>query len=363
MAGNLQANTSPPKREMKKIEYVGFGLIILVLLALFFFPEPVANGFTAAAKKVKSICFDAFLVNIVGWAIICGVITGRLLERAGFTDALVRIFVPITHRLGINAAVILPSIYHIVGDINAAGKIAGPIVKKAGATKDEQKIAVATMVQSQQSFSTFMLGLVSLTLAKVNVFPVIIIVIFLPMIVVPFLLKHTLYRNTKSVPLEELPRFTPETPWLTVLFGAAREGTEVLLLIVIPAAAAIFAIIGVLEYAGIWQFVEAGLGGALTYLSIDQATGIVSVLASPTLAMGLLTKTAATIPPKLVVGSFVLAASGFPLSVIFGQIPMIWRQATDLTEAEAVKAACVGITMRIITAWLVAEFLTPFIIK
>ena len=362
MADNLQTKMSPQKREMKKIEYVGFALIVLVLLSLFFFPEPVANGFTAAAKKVKAICFDAFLVNIVGWAIICGVITGRLLERAGFTDALVRVFVPVTSRMGINAAVILPAIYHIVGDINAAGKIAGPIVKKAGATKDEQKIAVATMVQSQQSFSTFMLGLVSLTVAKVSAFPVIIIVIFLPMIVVPFLLKHTIYRDTKSVPLAELPRFTPETPWLTVLFGAAREGTEVLFLIVIPAAAAIFAIIGVLEYAGFCQFVVTRPGGALTYLSIDQETGIISILASPTLAMGLLTKTAASVSPKLVVGSFVLAASGFPLSVIFGQIPMIWHQATDLTEAEAIKAACIGIGMRIITAWAVAELLTPFII-
>lgn len=349
-------------RKLTKIEIFGFVLIGLSLVALFLFPKPVAGAFTAAAAKVKSICFDAFLANIVGWAIICGVIMGRLMERAGFTDALIRIFVPVTQRIGVNPSVVIPAIYHIIGDINAAGRIAGPSVKKAGATKDEQKIAIATMVQSQQSFSTFMLGLVSLTLAKVNVWPLIIIAIFLPIVLVPFILKHTLYRDTKGVPLEELPRFTPETPLLAVLFGAAREGAEVLFLIVIPAAAAIFGIIGALEYAGVWQVVQSWIAVGLQALSIDVETGIVSVLASPTLAMGMLTKTAAGLSPKVVVGSFVLAASGFPLGVIFGQIPVIWKGVSDLTEGEAVEAACVGIVMRIITAWLLAELLTPLLI-
>jgi len=93
------------------------------------------------------------------------------------------------------------------------------------------------------------------------------------------------------------------------------------------------------------------------------ATGTITVLAAPTLAMGMLTKTAATIPPKMVVGSFVLAASGFPLGVIFGQIPMIWKGVSDLTEAEAAKAASVGIVMRIMTAYIIAEFVTPFVMK
>lgn len=354
-------NSAIKKREIAKIEILGFAIVALALLALCF-PVPVAGAFTAAANKVKSICFDAFLMNIVGWAIVCGVIIGRILERAGFTDALVRIFAPITQKIGINPAVVLPAIYHIIGDINAAGKIAGPSVKKAGATKDEQKIAIATMVQSQQSFSTFMLGLTALTFAKINVLPLVLLVVFLPIILVPFVLKNTIYRDTKKVALQELPIFTPTTPILAVLFGAAREGAEVLFLIVIPAAATIFAIIGTLEYFEIWQIIQAGLGNILNFLSIDVETGIVSVLASPTLAMGMLVKTAGILPAKMVVGSFVLAASGFPLSLIFGQIPMIWKDVSDLSEAECVKAACIGILMRIMTAWLVAEFLTPFII-
>lgn len=350
-----------PKREITKDEIVGFVLVGLSLLALFFYAGPVANAFTAAANKVKSVCFDAFIQGSVGWAIICSVITGRLLERAGFTDALIRIFVPVTRWIGVNPVVVVPGIYNILGDINAAGRITGPALKSSGATKDEQKIAVATMVQSQQSFSTFMLGLVSLTLAKVNAFPVIILGVFMPLILVPFILKHTIYRDTKAVSLDDLPRYTPTTSWLPVLFGAAREGAEVLFLIVIPAAAAVFSIIGVLEYMNIWKILEGWLAMGLTILSIDVQTGIISFLASPTLGMAMLTKSAASISPKLVVGSFILAASGLPLGVVFGQIPMIWKGVSDLNETEAMKAAVIGIGMRVITAFLLAEFLTPLI--
>lgn len=350
-----------PKREITREEMIGFVLVGLSLLALFFYAGPVANAFTAAANKVKSVCFDAFIQGSVGWAIICSVITGRLLERAGFTDALIRIFVPITRWIGINPVVVIPGIYNILGDINAAGRITGPALKASGATKDEQKIAVATMVQSQQSFSTFMLGLVSLTLAKVHAFPVIILGMFAPLILVPLILKHTIYKDTKAVSLDDLPRYTPTTGWLPVLFGAAREGAEVLFLIVIPAAAAVFAIIGVLDFMGAWKVLEGWLALGLNALSIDVKSGIISVLASPTLGMAMLTKAAASIPPKLVVGSFILAASGLPLGVVFGQIPMIWKGASDLNETEAMRAAVLGIVMRIITAFLLAEFLTPFI--
>jgi hypothetical protein len=148
---------------------------------------------------------------------------------------------------------------------------------------------------------------------------------------------------------------------ISVLFGAAREGAEVLFLIVIPAAAAVFGIIGVLEYMGAWKILEGWLAVGLNFLSVDVKSGIISVLASPTLGMAMLTKTAATIPPKFVVGSFILASSGLPLGVVFGQIPMIWKGTSDLSESEAMKAAVLGTVMRIITAWLLAELLTPLI--
>src|SRR5690606_16785607 len=97
--------------------------------------------------------------------------------RLGFTDAMMRVFLPAMRLIGVNPAVIIPSVYNIFGDINAAGRISGPLLKRAGATKDEQKMAVATMVQSQQSFSTFMLGMMALTFAGVQVFAVVIVAI------------------------------------------------------------------------------------------------------------------------------------------------------------------------------------------
>jgi hypothetical protein len=108
-------------------------------------------------------------------SIVISVIMGRVLERLGFTDALMRIFMPIGKLLKFNAAVLIPAIYNILGDINAAGRIAGPILVKSKATLDEKKLAIFTMVQSEQSFSTFMLGLGCLTLAGARVFAVVVI--------------------------------------------------------------------------------------------------------------------------------------------------------------------------------------------
>src|SRR5699024_12589606 len=98
----------------------------------------------------------------------------------------------VMHSKKINHAVIMQSAYNLIGDIDAAGKIAEPILVKANATKSEQKIAVATMVQSPQSFATFVLGLMALSVFNINAFPLIILAIFAPMVVVPFILKMTI---------------------------------------------------------------------------------------------------------------------------------------------------------------------------
>ncbi len=340
------------------------GLIVLVLFlgTIFLNPDFLAGLFEAIFNKIMEIPIEVFLTGNVGVAIIASVIIGRIMERLGFTDALMRVFVGFANKLGFNSAVVIPGIYNILGDINAAGKIAGPILLKAKATKDEQKIAIATMVQSQQSFSTFMLGMMAMSLAGIMAFPVIIISMFLPLILVPILLKFTIYRETRGVTLEEQPRFTPKTAPLPTLFGAAKEGVELLLLLIIPAAAAIFAVIGALEYIGVWEPFEAFLGGFLEFLSIDPATGIISVVAAPTLAMAMLVESAPDLAPRLVVGSFVLAASGLPLSVVFGQIPAVWAEVTDLTEKEAMGAAVLGTVMRFITAFIIAMALTPLLI-
>lgn len=78
-------------------------------------------------------------------------------------------------------------------------------------------------------------------------------------IYIPFILKKTIYRDTKKVELEELPRFTPRTSFLQTLFSSATEGAELLFLVIIPAVAVVFTIIGALDYFGIWRFIESGL--------------------------------------------------------------------------------------------------------
>ncbi len=350
------------KRGLQGIEMVGMGLVIASLALLIFNPGSIAGLFNAMVDRAFPIIVKVFLTGKVGVAIICSVMMGRILERLGFTDALMRIFVPATKRLGINPAVVIPSVYNILGDINAAGRIAGPILVKAGATKDEQKIAIATMVQSQQSFSTFMFGLIALTAVGVKPFLVVILAVFGPLVIVPPLLRWVLWRDTEAVSIDDMPRFTPTKGALPTVFGAAKEGAELLFLLIIPAVGVTFALIGALDYLGIWKAVESGISSILTFLSIDPKTGAVSILASPTLAMAQLKDVAAQMDPKLVVGSFVLGASGFPLSVIFGQIPAIWSECTDLNEKEAMGAAVLGASMRILTAGAIALALTPLLL-
>ncbi len=347
---------------LEKIELVGLGLVVLSLGLLVFNPGAISGLFNSMVDRAFPIIVKVFLTGTVGVALICSVMMGRILERCGFTDALMRIFVPLTRLIGINPAVIIPSVYNILGDINAAGRIAGPILVKAGATKDEQKIAIATMVQSQQSFSTFMFGLIALTAVGVRAYVIVILAVFAPLVVVPFLLRHSLWRDTKAVALGDLPRFTPTKAALPTLFGAAREGAELLFLLIIPAVGVTYALIGALDYVGIWQPIESGMSALLNALAIDPATGMVSILASPTLAMAQLKDVAVTLDPRFVVGSFVLGASGFPLSVLFGQIPAIWSEATDLNEKEALGAAILGAVMRLATAGAVALLLTPLLL-
>src|SRR5699024_7864324 len=118
----------------------------------------------------------------------------------------------------INPAVIIPSAYNLLGDINAAGKIAGPILVKANATKSEQKIAVATMVQSPQSFATFVLGLMALSVFNINALPLLILAIFATMVIIPFILIMPIYHDTMNFTLLELQHLTPNSPFLNTIY-------------------------------------------------------------------------------------------------------------------------------------------------
>lgn len=186
--------------------------------------------------------------------------------------------------------------------------------------------------------------------------------IFAPLVVVPFILSKTIWRNTKAVSLEDLPSFTPKTPFFATMFNGAKEGAEVLFLIVIPAIAVIYGIIGFLDFMGIWQYFENGLSAFLGFLGVDPKIGITAIMASPTLAMAQMQEIAAQLYPRLVVGAFVLASSGLPLSDIFAQIPAIWSANSDLTPTEALTAAVIGIAMRLVTVAIIAYGLTPLLI-
>lgn len=149
---------------------------------------------------------------------------------------------------------------------------------------------------------------------------------------------------------------------MQTIFSSAKEGAELLFLIIIPAVAAVFFFIGALKFVGVWSFIESNLSSVLTFLSIEPGTGIVSILAAPTLAVAQLTELANSIDPRLIVGSFVLANSGLPLSVIFGQVPVTWAESSSLNEREALVAAVIGMVIRIITACALGYWLTPFLV-
>jgi hypothetical protein len=353
-ASELAASQQPavseaPSRPWSRIELVGLVILIGSAVMLFVNPKALGDFFDAAINEARPIIVDVFLTGYVGFAIIASVIAGRLLERLGMTDALLRIFVPILSRMGVNPTVVAPGVYNIIGDINASGIIAGPVTKKSGATIHEQKIAVATMVQVQQSLATFILGIVAVTAVGVWAFPVVLLAVFAPLVVVPFVLSKTIYRDVRPVKITELPRFTPTGNLLEVLYDSAQEGVRLLLLVIIPAAGAFYALVGALKYLGIWQPFESAVSSVLSFALIDPVSGIQSIFVAPTLAMATLLESTG-VPATHVVGSFVLASSGLPLSVIFGQIPLVWSEASDLSKTQAIEAAVVGMVLRVLTA-------------
>jgi hypothetical protein len=350
------------ERRMETIEWVGLSLLFLSLVILFVKPAIIGGIFDAMVGRVVPIVVKVYLTGTLGSAIILSVMTGRILERLGFTDALVRVFTPLAKLIRITPLVIVPAIYNILGDINASGRITAPSLKKAGATKDEQKIAIATMCQGNQSFSTFMLGLLAFTKGGIWAFPIIVVGLFLPVILVPFILSKTIYRNVKYKDISEMPRFTPNTPAIPTIFNGAREGAELLFLLLIPASAVVFALIGALEFVGLWKPIEAAISSFLSALSIDPTTGLQSILVSPTLAMNTLVETISKVPPRMAIGSFILGASGFPLQIPLAQIPAVWSQNSDLTAGEAMQASIVGMIIRIISAFILAWVLTPLVV-
>lgn len=374
------------RAKWQPIEYVGLATLFGLIICIGVFNKQFSGVFDAMfTRSYKMFEFYLFGAAKLGATIVVSVMTGRILERLGFTDALMRIFLPLMKFLKINASVVIGVIYNILGDVNAAGKIAAPVVMKSGATKDEQKIAVATLCQAPCSFSIIVLGLMALTAAGINPAPVFIVGVLLPIILIPAILR-LFWRDTKAVEIHDLPRFTPDTGIMDLIFGSAREGVNVVLLFILPAGCAVFAIIGFLEYFGIWKIITSSLGGVLSMVGIDPATGIDTVFTAGTLAMknlglslagpvtdaagkvteatalyGLFTDPASVaLAKKMVVGSFVLANSSWPIQVPLGQIPAVWGPILDITTGEIIWSAIVGCVIRLIYAILCAQLFGMF---
>ncbi len=356
------------RQKWQPIEYVGLVLLIVILACVFFFDKEFSGMFDAMfTRAYKMFEFYLFGASKLGAAIVVSVMTGRVLERLGLTDALMRLFLPVMKLIKVNAAVVVGVIYNILGDVNAAGRIAGPVVMKAGCTKDEQKIAIATMCNAPCSFSIIVLGIIALSAAGINPLPVMIVGIFLPIVLVPALLK-LFWRNTKAADIKDLPRFTPNTSAMDTLFGSAREGAQLVFLFILPAGCVVFALIGIMEYFGIWPVVTDVLGGFFSMIGIEPMTGVDTIMTAGTLAMknlgtyltdGTIIATTAAVK-KLIVGSFILANSAWPIQVPLGQIPAVWNGVVDLKNGGIMRAALIGCFLRLVYAAVVAQIFGLF---
>ena len=369
---NNENKASVDRTKWEPIEYVGLILFIAFLACIFFAHKQFSGAFSAMFERAyKMFEFYLFGTSMLGATIVVSIMTGRILERLGFTDALMRIFLPVMKYLNINAAVCVGIIYNILGDVNAAGKIAGPVVKKAGCTKDEQKIAIATLTNAPASFSIVVLGIIALSTAGINPLPVMLVGVFLPIFVVPAFLK-LFWRDTHAADIHDLPRFTPNTGVMDLIFGSAREGVSTVLTLILPAGCAVYAIVGLLEYFGLWGAFTAGIGGLLSAIGIEPTTGLQTITVAGTLAAktlgGMVSPATADAAAgalyeslqnpavkKLIIGSFVLANSSFPIQVPLGQIPAVWIGNVDLNYREIVTAACIGCVIRLAYAAIVAN--------
>ena len=80
------------KRKIELIEYVGLFLVAFSFLMLVVNPGGIGNLFNNMFNHAAPIIIKVYITGSIGIAIIISVTMGRLLERLGFTDALMRRF-------------------------------------------------------------------------------------------------------------------------------------------------------------------------------------------------------------------------------------------------------------------------------
>lgn len=349
----------------RKWELIGLVVFLLFMAALLFVPDKVSGLFDAMAQKCLNTVVKNWIIGATGVATLIAVMIGRILERLGLTDALIRIFSPISRLLNINPTFLIAGVYNFLGDANAAGRISAPIMLKAGATRDEIKVAVATMFQFPPTFASFMLGISLLSTANLNAFVVLIFSVFIPLILCPLLLRFTVYRDChyKDVS-EEIPTFTPETGALDTVFGGAIEGAQVLFLTIIPIACAMFCLIAALEYFGVWPYLEKVLYALCQVCCIEPESGIINMMVAATVGFPMLSEmiqAGAAIAPGMVVATFMLGTASFPITLPLANLPLLWSQATGISKGELLRACLLGMVFRFASCAVVGHLIAPFI--
>lgn len=348
----------------KKWELIGLIVFVGFMAAMLFAPAQVAELFDAMTQKCLDTVVKNWIIGATGVATLVAVMTGRILERLGLTDALIRIFRPIAKLLNINPTFLIAGVYNFLGDANAAGKISAPIMQKADATEDEIKIAVATMFQFPPTFASFMLGVSCLAVAGINAFLALIFSVFLPLILVPLLLRFTIYRNCKYKDVSEIPTFTPNTGALDTVFGGAVEGAQVLFLTIIPIACAMFSIIAALEYFQVWPFIEGFLYGLCRLCCIEPESGVISMVVAATVGFPMLSEmiqSGAAIAPGVVLATFMLGTSSFPITLPLANLPRLWSQSTGIAQSKLLIACLIGMACRFVSCAIVGYIIAPII--
>ena len=366
MANNNPASSEKGKGSKTvwdKISVLGVIIFLVFMLALLFIPEHVAGLFTAMADSAFENGFGIYLLTNVGAGIVVSVIIGRLLERGGVTDGLIKLFTPIAKVMRFNPTTLVPGIYNFLGDVNAAGRITAPILQNAQSTTDEKKIAIATMLQMPPAFGAFLYGINLLAVGQINAFFGVVLSCLIPLFLVPLVLRFTIYRKCeyKDV-MSEVPSFTPKKNIVDTIFDGAIEGADVLIRLILPTTCAIFAIVAALEYFSLWPYIEQAFMGLMELCNIEPTTGMRTLLISGAVgqpALIELIQSGTVIEPNMIAASMLFGSSCMQFVLPLCQVPIIWRKGTDLTFGQALRACVVSWVLRMIWIAIASYLIVP----
>jgi len=347
------------KKGWTKWEIIGTAILVALLITLGVSADSISGLFTTIFAEIQSNVWDTFIIGPVGVFIVASIIFGCILERLGMTDGLIRIYTPIAKLINMNPTVMVPAVYNVLGDSTAASRIGGPVLLKAGCTKNEIQIALATLIQAPFTFSNIALSLIFLVAAGVNPLPVMILGIFLPALILPVILRYTIYRDCKYVDGAEIPSFTPNTGPVELIFGAAATGMELLLLTIVPILIALFFVIGALVHFGVWDYIQAPIKAICEFCNIYGPEGVTSIVISPAVAAPNMLELVASgvITRKVAIGTFILTTASMTLNSAFGDYPKLWNQFTGVKYGSLIPPVFIGWIFKLLVCLIVSNIL------